>query len=350
MRIGWWFLSALMIVTALLMAAFKTDAASSASAPVGGSNVHFTLGDDLSNYHFSNTGTDTDTIAYLPPSSLGKLFITHSSSQNIVTGNSVSCNNKTTGFHTLNSYYRVFDLVGQFGITEAIEVDEISFAVEQAVGNGGTQPAIVRLHTLSGAFILANLTQRGSESISIPNSATGTIVTVTFDPEVTIPAGSILVAELYTPDGTTAGHTFFIGSNALPETDFSYIRAPACQISQPTTTGTIGYPNMHIVMNVSAGLIVATPTNTPVPPSVTPAPPTPTAPPPTETAIPATNTPVPPTMTSEPSTATPTGPTPTLPPPTATSPAGPTLTPTATAEGTVTPPSFAIYLPLARRR
>lgn len=270
------------------------------------------------------------------PSTRGDLVITHSTSQTILPGNSASCNSDTTGYHTLNSYYRIFDLAGQFGITDAIEVDEVSFGVEQATGMSGTQPAIVRLHTLSGAFILANLTQRGSETISIPNSAGGTIFTVTFDPEVIIPANSILVAELYTPDGTTAGNTFFIGSNADPETDFSYIRAPACQIPQPTTTGAIGFPNMHIVMNVSAALIV--PTTTPVPPTATSVPPSQTAIPPTETTVPSSQTPLPPTPTTEGATATPTSI-----PPSATA-----LPPTATG----TPPSqfFNIYLPLARRR
>jgi hypothetical protein len=65
------------------------------------------------------------------------------------------------------------------------------------------------------------------------------------------PAGSELVVEVLTPDGAAAGNSFFIGSNAAAETGPSYLRAPACGVNNPTTTAAIGFPNMHIVMNVN---------------------------------------------------------------------------------------------------
>jgi hypothetical protein len=67
----------------------------------------------------------------------------------------------------------------------------------------------------------------------------------------TAPAGSQLVVEVFTPDGETAGNLFFIGSNASPETGPSYLRAAACGVTNPTTTSALGFPNMHIVMNVN---------------------------------------------------------------------------------------------------
>lgn len=323
---------------------------------------------------FSTSGTARDPVFYSPPAPLGNLFITHSTTQNITALNSVSCNNG--GLHTLNSYYRVFDLVGEFGITDPIQVDELSFGVEQALGNGGTQLVIVRLYTLSGPFILANLTQLGSENLDVPDGATGTIFTATFDPEITVPANSILVAEVFTPDGTASGNSFFIGSNADPETAPSYIRAPACGINQPTTTAAIGFPNMHIVLNVSAEQLVATPTSTPEPPTATPEPPTSTPEPPTTTPEPPTATPEPSTATPEPPTSTPISPSTTPEPPTATvtttslpatntpvsgatsTPVPPTTTPSATIPATATPTisvtavpqPYALYLPLTRRR
>lgn len=311
---------------------------------------------------FSTSGIPRDSIFHSPSSQAGNLFITHSTTQNITALNSVSCNNG--GIHTINSYYRVFDLVGEFGITDPIQVDELSFGVEQAVGNGGTQLVIVRLYTLSGPFILANLTQVGSENLNVPDGATGTIFTATFDPEITIPANSILVAEVYTPDGTASGNSFFIGSNADPETAPSYIRAPACGITQPATTASIGFPNMHIVLNVSAEQLVATPTATPEPPTATPEPATATPEPPTVTPEPPTITPEPPTSTPIVPSATPKPPTPTgTTPPVTNTPTGATSTPviptatpqstmtaTATASATSVPQPFALYLPLTRRR
>jgi hypothetical protein len=66
----------------------------------------------------------------------------------------------------------------------------------------------------------------------------------------TAAAGSELVVEVFTPDGTAAGNLIFIGSNASAETGPSYLRAPDCGITTPSTTSAIGFPNMHIVMNV----------------------------------------------------------------------------------------------------
>ena len=80
----------------------------------------------------------------------------------------------------------------------------------------------------------------------------------------TVPAGtSQLVMELFTPDGRGAGKLFFVGSNAAAETGPSYISAPACEISTPTTTAALGSPEMHVVFNVIGTCVAATPTPTP---------------------------------------------------------------------------------------
>ena len=59
------------------------------------------------------------------------------------------------------------------------------------------------------------------------------------------------MVEIFTPDGQTAGHTFFIGSNNLGETGPSYILSADCAITVPTPTSGIGFPGMQIVMNVT---------------------------------------------------------------------------------------------------
>jgi hypothetical protein len=66
----------------------------------------------------------------------------------------------------------------------------------------------------------------------------------------TVPAGSQLVVEIFIPDGVVAGNSFFIGSNAEPQTGPSYIRAPECGTPTPETTAAIGFPEMHIVLDV----------------------------------------------------------------------------------------------------
>ena len=67
----------------------------------------------------------------------------------------------------------------------------------------------------------------------------------------TAPAGSVLVVEVFTPNGQTTSNSFFIGSNAAGQTGPSYIAAADCTIPEPATTASIGFPNMHIVMNVT---------------------------------------------------------------------------------------------------
>ena len=57
--------------------------------------------------------------------------------------------------------------------------------------------------------------------------------------------------EVTTPDGTAVGNLFFVGSNPDPETGLSYLSAADCGVNDPTPTGDIGFPDMHIVFDVN---------------------------------------------------------------------------------------------------
>ena len=57
---------------------------------------------------------------------------------------------------------------------------------------------------------------------------------------------TVLVVEVFTPNGQTAGNSFFIGSNALGQTAPSYLAAADCGVTEPTDTAAIGFPGMHI--------------------------------------------------------------------------------------------------------
>ena len=183
--------------------------------------------------------------------------ITHSSTQTITTGNSVSCNNGAA--HTDNSYWRAFNM-GTFVGGLAYNVDSVSFGVESA---NNTQPVTVRLYTNSGgAFPAGTRTQIAAVTLDVTAAQTGTVVTTPL--VATVPAGSELVMELFTPDGAAGGNLFFVGSNADPQTGPSYLSAAACGVVTPTDVSAIGFPNMHIVFNVhgSCGKPSATPTAT----------------------------------------------------------------------------------------
>lgn len=178
----------------------------------------------------------------------GIYFITHSTSQTILAGNSVACN--SGGMHTDNSYLRIFDLVGDFSINEDIEISSIEFGIEKAVSGGGvSQPVTVNIYTLTGAFIFANLSLIATTDIEIPDQ---TLSIYSAPITALIPLGSQLVIEIFTPDGQPSNNSFYLGSNNLGETAPSYLAAAGCGIPEPLTTGAIGFPQMQMVINVNA--------------------------------------------------------------------------------------------------
>jgi hypothetical protein len=199
--------------------------------------------------------------------------ITHSSSQAIISLNSVSCN--SISGHTDNSYWRAFSLPA-FGISGAFNVESVDIGIEEATAGGAgrgaskksisknqrkaaktqapsggpSQPITVRIYQSSSAFptgFPGSLTLLNTFNGSI-NDQSLTILNVPITGAVT--AGGELVVEVFTPSGESAGNFFFIGSNAAGETGPSYISAADCGITSPTTTSAIGFPDMQIVMNV----------------------------------------------------------------------------------------------------
>lgn len=188
----------------------------------------------------------------LPPDAAAPVVVTltQSLSNTIVAENSVSCNGGTPDFfHSDNSYYRVFDLAA-LGVTGPFTPTNVAVGIEDATaGTGGSQPATLRFHTLSGAFTLANLTTVSTIPVTVADQL-GTVLNVPIT-GVTIPAGSMLVVEVFTPDGAPASNRFFIGSNNLGETGPTYIRATDCAVTEPTTVSSLGFPEMAIVLNVT---------------------------------------------------------------------------------------------------
>jgi hypothetical protein len=229
------------------------------------------------------TPTPTPTVTPTPtPGGTCPPVITQSTSQDIVSGNSVACNN---GFGTTeNHYYRAFNM-NEFTGGADYNITSIDFGIELAQSGTGTgQPLTVNLYANNGAPFpggdwQSNLIATSGE-LTIPDQS----LTIFNVPLVATAPGSALelVMEVTTPDGTVVGNLFFVGSNPDPETGLSYLAAADCGVTVPTPTGDLGFPNMHIVFNVN-GSCGGTPTPTPTPATPTPTP-TPTTPTPTPTA------------------------------------------------------------------
>ena len=138
--------------------------------------------------------TTTTTLA-----SCGNTSITESASQEIVSGNSVSCNNGVG--HADNSYWRAFNLSG-FGISDTFNVCQVEIGIEQATSSGGSQPVTVRLYTSSQTFpqgYPGSLTLIGSASnVSVADQS---LTVLTIPVTGVAPVGSQLVVEIFTPNG-----------------------------------------------------------------------------------------------------------------------------------------------------
>jgi hypothetical protein len=189
---------------------------------------------------FRSLGTVTPT---LPITNPDEVTITHSVSQDIVGGNSVACSPDNGLTTTENGYLRTFSL-DDFDISGDFAVTQVSFGVESLTP---AQTLTVNLYTLEGEFVYANMTPIGSAQANV-SAQDLTLVTVPV--EGVAPAGSTLVVEIDAPDQAGVGR-LFIGSNNAGQTAPSYLRSATCGLPEPTDTAEIGFPGMHIVMNVT---------------------------------------------------------------------------------------------------
>lgn len=185
-----------------------------------------------------------------------QVTLTQTASNGITKNNSFGC--VSSGITLQNSYYRVFKLA-DYAITTTLHVSQVDFGIQTATAGGGagSQPATVNIGTYAGTpggmtLDLSQVRMINSANIKIPDgSATGMTVPITADIS---PTTSVIV-ELAIPDGTAAGHTFFVGTNTDTERAPGYTLGPDCQITSPTSMQSIAddnmFGNVHLVMSVT---------------------------------------------------------------------------------------------------
>jgi hypothetical protein len=173
----------------------------------------------------------------------GEVTITHSNSMALEAATGVSCQ---SGFgDKKNSWYRVFDLPAM-GINGAVDVDQVTFGVQEASAGDGSQFVTVKLHRLQGDFVVANLTQLGTAKVSVPDE---TLTLVDLPLTATVPAGATLVAEVTVPNGEVRGDYFFPGANSAGQTGPTWVKSE-CGGPQPTDAADVGFPDFHLVLSV----------------------------------------------------------------------------------------------------
>jgi len=182
--------------------------------------------------------------------------LTQTTDSTTMTAGSIAC---TYSFSVTaeNSYYRAFTLA-EHGVVGPFTISQVSFGVESADGDLlTTQPATLRILRYTGTvgttLNLAQTTQLASLPININNAAAP--IVLAFPIAATIPANGTFLVELAIPDGDPDGDTFgpvfFIGSNSSGETKSSYLRAPSCGATSPTTIASLGFANRHVIMTVT---------------------------------------------------------------------------------------------------
>ena len=179
---------------------------------------------------------------WMPQTVAAPVTITHSDS--LTVNQALNC--LTVPGQPDTSWYRVFHLP-DFGIDGQFTVASVDIGVGNALAPSGQQPLTVNLYTLSGEFVLANLTPIGSNTVSVADGVIFSIITI---PVVGVaPPGSTLVVEIFFPDGTVTGNRFSIGANGLGETGLSYFRCGDL-IPVPTPVPDFFPLPMHFVMQV----------------------------------------------------------------------------------------------------
>lgn len=178
----------------------------------------------------------------------GPVTITHSNSMALEAETGVSCSSDVG--NARNSWYRVFDLPAM-GITGALAVNKVTIGIQEADANGDdVQPLTIKLYQLSGAFVLANLTELGRAKINV-NDTTLQIIEVPLT--VSVPAGITLVAEMTVPNGQGVfdGDFLFPGANNDGQTGPTWVRSE-CSGAQPVDAAAVGFPDFHLVLSIDA--------------------------------------------------------------------------------------------------
>jgi hypothetical protein len=181
-----------------------------------------------------------------------------STSQVIVDLNSVACEQQFD-IVSDNTFYKSFRL-SDFGITSSYEISSVDYGIEVLSG-APTEgyPVKLSIYTTDDTFPNGNLTLISEVTEMITNQNLQMHSTPI---NATIPSGIDFVVAIYVKsdaitDGGNGQVTFQIGSNSDGEISPSYLKAPACTFTTPVTFESMGWPNVHVVMNVNGSGSIA---------------------------------------------------------------------------------------------
>lgn len=143
-----------------------------------------------------------------------------------------ACFNPATEAAMENHWYRVFPLQERGIAGDTLLVDGVRFGADSATSNSGSQPVQIRLHALSGDFVLANLTLLGEVTVTV-NDTPLKMLEAQFDAPISMPTDAVLVAEIAIADGSDGGNNFYPAGNTAGASAPAWSHAPGCGLTEP---------------------------------------------------------------------------------------------------------------------
>ena len=185
--------------------------------------------------------------------SFGQIEITQNEdTSTILTPHSVTCGQQ--GAYTGdNTFSRSFYL-SNYGIDGDFYVTSVGFGVESI---SGTLPFTLTL-AATEEFPWGDLTELHSEVIDLGVADEFTIIDHSFATPVLVPAGTDELMMSFQADGELSNISWYPASNDAGETGPTFITAPACGITEPSTMATIGFADVHVIMTVTGETAMGT--------------------------------------------------------------------------------------------
>ena len=152
-----------------------------------------------------------------------------------------------------NQFFRSY-VPSDFGVADNFQIEGAEFGFTfSEVSAGAVVTVIVRAYTVDGAFPGGALTEIAATTATLGAAEDGTLVAVAFDaPFPTVGIDDEIVIELNIPDNVDPEmYDARIGANDAGQTAPSYLSSTACGLTAIGTFDAIGFPDNHIVLNLT---------------------------------------------------------------------------------------------------
>lgn len=212
----------------------------------------------------SVSGTSLANTGFSVPNNKAAVNITQNTDVSTISATgTVACSGGTGA--VMNEHMRRFDLNGDYGITDLLDVASLDYGIQTATAaSGGTQNIEVRLYEIANADALeyANLTMVGSATVAISDTTSATAINSAVTGTVN-GATHDLVVGIYVPNINS--DAFWVGSNGggqipMPPanqpliTNHTYLYTDGCAMTDIVDLNTLNsgaFANVHVLMVVN---------------------------------------------------------------------------------------------------